>query len=210
MAVGFYLRTRGADNPPTHAWGYSDAGADTDAFQIDAFDRFTMLQSFYITERAAANGPIATLGEFWVRNDVPNVPMFTDDLGTDFVLTAVPDPLTIGRAILTNTNDPDLVDTTVALNVGAADPDASQHLEFGNSDIQSKGSDTTTGPNGRQDSQQHEYRHHHPNRTAHGDHHFSYPFDMTDQGHRIRINTVRQTGATNTFHTHQRRVKLHP
>lgn len=50
----------------------------------------------------------------------------------------VPDPLTIGRAILTNTNAPDLVDTTVALNVGAVDPDASQHIEIGPIDIQSK------------------------------------------------------------------------
>lgn len=85
---GFYLRTTGADNPPLHAWGYSDAGADTNIFQIDAFDRFTMLQAFYITERAAANGPIATLGEFWVRSDTPNTPMFTDDGGSDFELNA--------------------------------------------------------------------------------------------------------------------------
>jgi len=38
------------------------------------------------TERAAAAAPIAGLGQFWVRDDVPNVPMFTDDLGTDLQL----------------------------------------------------------------------------------------------------------------------------
>ncbi len=48
--------------------------------------------------------------------------------------------LTGPRLILNNTNDPDLVDTNVGLNVGAVDPDASQHIEIGNSDIQSKSS----------------------------------------------------------------------
>lgn len=99
----------------------------------------------FMEERANADADVLTEGQWWVRNDDPNTPMFTDDLGNDHVLNAVPDPLTLGRAILTNTNDPDLVDTTVALNVGAVDPDASQHIEIGNSDIQSKGSDTTTG-----------------------------------------------------------------
>ncbi len=60
-------------------------------------------------------------------------------------LSMTPDPLTIGRIIITNTNDPDLVDTVVPLNIGAVNPDVSQHIEIGNSDIQSKGSNTTTG-----------------------------------------------------------------
>ncbi len=33
-----------------------------------------------ILEAAAAPGDLATYGQFWVRNDVPNTPMFTDDL----------------------------------------------------------------------------------------------------------------------------------
>ena len=39
-------------------------------------------------ERAAALAPSATIGQFWVRDDAPNVPMFTDDAGTDYVLNA--------------------------------------------------------------------------------------------------------------------------
>lgn len=44
--------------------------------------------SLYLTEKAAAGADTVTLGQFWVRNDVPNVAMFTDDAGTDFVLNA--------------------------------------------------------------------------------------------------------------------------
>lgn len=36
-----------------------------------------------ITEMAAAPADIATVGQFWVRNDTPNTPMFTDDAGND-------------------------------------------------------------------------------------------------------------------------------
>jgi hypothetical protein len=39
-------------------------------------------------EKAAAPGDEAGVGQFWVRNDTPNVPMFTDDAGTDYVLNA--------------------------------------------------------------------------------------------------------------------------
>lgn len=39
-------------------------------------------------EQAAAPADTAGQGQFWVRNDTPNVPMFTDDAGTDFVLNA--------------------------------------------------------------------------------------------------------------------------
>lgn len=44
--------------------------------------------SYYVTEMAAAQGDAAGRGQFWVRDDAPNVPMFTDDVGTDFVLTS--------------------------------------------------------------------------------------------------------------------------
>lgn len=64
--------------------------------------------------------------------------------GTDFQLMGtVGGGISIDSATLSNSNDPDLVDTDVALNVGAADPTAAQHLEQGPSDIQSK-SDATT------------------------------------------------------------------
>lgn len=51
--------------------------------------------------------------------------------------------VTVSQIILSNTNDPDLVDTDVALNVGSDDPDNNQHIEIGPSDVQSK-SDATT------------------------------------------------------------------
>ena len=44
--------------------------------------------SLYLTEKAAAGGDFATIGQFWVRDDAPNTPMFTDDLGNDFILNA--------------------------------------------------------------------------------------------------------------------------
>jgi len=76
-------------------------------------------------ERAAANPLTAGIGQFWVRDDVPNVPMFTDDAGTDFVLNAagsIPDPLILGSINLTSAG---LVSTTgspytnVPINIGA-------------------------------------------------------------------------------------------
>ena len=44
--------------------------------------------TFRMREKAAAFGAAAAFGEFWVRNDTPNTPMFTDDAGTDYVLNA--------------------------------------------------------------------------------------------------------------------------
>lgn len=39
-----------------------------------------------IKEQAAADADVAAYGQFWVKDDTPNVPMFTDDAGTDKVL----------------------------------------------------------------------------------------------------------------------------
>lgn len=39
-----------------------------------------------LQEQVAAGGSVAGYGQIWVRNDTPNVLMFTDDAGTDFVL----------------------------------------------------------------------------------------------------------------------------
>lgn len=50
----------------------------------------------YMEERASADADVLTEGQWWVRNDNPNVPMFTDDLGTDFVLNAgLTQPITL-------------------------------------------------------------------------------------------------------------------
>ena len=43
---------------------------------------------FSLQERAAAPGDTVGYGQIWVRDDTPNVLMYTDDLGTDFVISA--------------------------------------------------------------------------------------------------------------------------
>ncbi len=43
-------------------------------------------QVIEFTERASANASAATIGQLWVRNDSPNVLVFTDDTGVDTVL----------------------------------------------------------------------------------------------------------------------------
>ena len=65
--------------------------------------------------------------------------------GTNFQLmgTISGGSASLASLTLSNSNDPDLVDTDVALNVGAADPTAAQHLELGPADIQSKSDGTT-------------------------------------------------------------------
>ena len=65
--------------------------------------------------------------------------------GTNFQLmgTIAGGTGTLNAAILTNSNAPDLVDTDVALNVGAADPTAATHIEVGPQQIQAKADATT-------------------------------------------------------------------
>ncbi len=42
----------------------------------------------YLEERAADGGAVAAFGQVWVRDDVPNVLMYTDDTGVDFVISS--------------------------------------------------------------------------------------------------------------------------
>jgi hypothetical protein len=49
-------------------------------------DHIKALFPIYHLERAIAQPDIAAYGQFWVRNDAPNTPMFTDDTGVDHVL----------------------------------------------------------------------------------------------------------------------------
>jgi hypothetical protein len=67
-------------------------GPVTDSFlDVVLFDEANLAvgSNLIIAEKSAAAALVAGFGEFWVRDDVPNVPMFTDDLGTDFVLSTV-------------------------------------------------------------------------------------------------------------------------
>ncbi len=64
--------------------------------------------------------------------------------GTNFQLQgALSASISPTQGTFTNSATPDLIDTNVALRVGAADPDTAAHLELGPSAIQSK-SDATT------------------------------------------------------------------
>ena len=64
-------------------------------FQVNAVSKFQIennrivsAEPIYIQESAAAESDTAGFGQFWVRNDTPNTPMFTDDAGTDYELNA--------------------------------------------------------------------------------------------------------------------------
>ena len=51
------------------------------------FGDFTMEGgSIYMEEVSVPQADIADYGQFWVRDDVPNIPMFTNDAGVDFVM----------------------------------------------------------------------------------------------------------------------------
>jgi hypothetical protein len=66
-------------------WDYSSLTWDFKASKILTTGTLTSGPHF-ITEQAAADADVAGDGQFWVRNDAPNLPMFTDDAGTDFGL----------------------------------------------------------------------------------------------------------------------------
>jgi hypothetical protein len=54
-------------------------------------------ESIYITEKTTANADFAGLGQFWTRDDVPNIPMFTNDVGIDFKLGVASDAVQARR-----------------------------------------------------------------------------------------------------------------
>ena len=51
----------------------------------------------FMSEQAAADADVAGDGQWWVKNDVPNTPWFTNDAGTDFQLATL-----AGTETLTN------------------------------------------------------------------------------------------------------------
>ena len=69
--------------------GTRDLGADATRFAQAYVDEVHTTGGILQTEAADhTNTPAAGKGEWWVRNDTPCVPMFTDDAGTDHVLNA--------------------------------------------------------------------------------------------------------------------------
>jgi hypothetical protein len=51
-------------------------------------DVLSVTGAAYIDEATAASADVAGSGQFWVKDDAPNIAMFTDDAGTDFLLNA--------------------------------------------------------------------------------------------------------------------------
>lgn len=49
----------------------------------------TFSDMYWLTEQSAAVGSVATKGQFWLRDDAPNVLMFTDDAAVDWQLSGV-------------------------------------------------------------------------------------------------------------------------
>lgn len=65
---------------PSLRFSFNSAG------QLNLLGNGTQSGVLNVTEGTSAFGSVAGEGQFWVRDDVPCVPMFTDDAGTDFVL----------------------------------------------------------------------------------------------------------------------------
>jgi hypothetical protein len=67
---------------------YYDHSASSWDFQANALITTGTVTSgpHFITEQAAADADVAGDGQFWVQTNTPNLPMFTDDAGTDFGL----------------------------------------------------------------------------------------------------------------------------
>jgi len=85
--AGFSFGTGNDVNVKFDATDFEIRGGAFDLNFLD-FNNYKFDDSIFITEKAAANADVSALGQWWVRADVPNTPMFTDDAGTDFVLNA--------------------------------------------------------------------------------------------------------------------------
>lgn len=87
---GFYLFADFNGSPRTWEFGY-DSGAfngilafEDSPLGIVVFGAARYLQG----EKSAAAADVAGFGQWWVRDDAPNTPMYTDDAGNDFELNA--------------------------------------------------------------------------------------------------------------------------
>lgn len=86
---GFYSSTAFASSPDT--WEFGHQGGSTVPLLTFTDSAQVIIASgaaFYVVEKAAAAADVATYGQFWVRNDAPNLPMYTDDAGVDHVLNS--------------------------------------------------------------------------------------------------------------------------
>jgi hypothetical protein len=73
---------------PTMQIGIAGADFGSGVFEISQSSfAHVLCPVLFIGEQAAAEADIAGDGQVWVRNDVPNTLMFTDDTGNDFVVS---------------------------------------------------------------------------------------------------------------------------
>lgn len=87
---GFYLYSDFDGAPRRWDIGYDD-GSNNNILVFEDVPlslRIPGAVRFQIGEKAAAGADEAGEGQWWVRDDAPNTPMFTDDAGNDFDLSA--------------------------------------------------------------------------------------------------------------------------
>ncbi len=89
------------------------AGAKTFSDAIDFTVAVTHDTNLILTEQAAATDPTAGLAKMWVKDDAPNIPMFTDDTDVDYGI--VISDVAIKMKVI-NIDDWDM-DATTAVNV---------------------------------------------------------------------------------------------
>jgi len=81
--------TQWADiGPRNSSYCHFDTNASSGFYFYDNVTVLTDLKvlggSFYMTETTAAAADVAAQGQFWVKNNVPNDPYFTNDIGVDY------------------------------------------------------------------------------------------------------------------------------
>lgn len=87
------LRKTNWSNLPGAGGGLANVSEDTSpslggALDADGFD-INDGGVIFLREQAAAEADVAGQGQWWVQTATPNLPMFTDDAGTDFQLATV-------------------------------------------------------------------------------------------------------------------------
>ena len=83
LAAGFYFDTHAILVTPNNemSWGHTSTG-DILTFHED--NRAIIHKPLFFDERATAVSDMVAKGQLWVRNDSPNILMFTDGAGTAF------------------------------------------------------------------------------------------------------------------------------